>query len=95
MFKPELRVKVELHCKFDPSRTFLDRRLAEVCVLLSKGVPVRRILHELQSQVASVGERIERVVQKVVSVDPELQALGLEILKFLKIAMSQSKYAGP
>ena len=73
----------ELHSKFHYPAALFDGGLAKVLVGLRKRSSAR-ILNEIESQVPGIREGIQRVVEEVVSIDPELQALGFADLEVLK-----------
>ena len=69
-------LEVELHGQFEYASAILDGCLPEVGIGLcnrSRG----RILLELQGQVARVGERIQRMIQEIIGLNPELNLFRL------------------
>src|SRR3984893_11008663 len=89
-------LKEELHGQLDYSSAVFDRRLAEVCIGLCNRSS-RRILFELESQVAAVGERIQRMVQEVIGLNPELHLFRLrngEVLEQRQVGVEIPRSVG-
>ena len=82
-----LSLEEELHNKFDNAIAILFGRITEVGIDLSDLLR-DRILLELQGQVASAGEGIQRMIQPVIGINPELKFLrfrNVEVLKYCHI----------